>query len=59
MQTEVLTLWCDDEESEAAQTGENIKIKLRNIEEDDVTSGFVLCSPDNLCLTGSVFDAQV
>ncbi len=25
----------------------------------DVTSGFVLCTPDNLCHTGKVFDAQI
>lgn len=25
----------------------------------DVSPGFVLCSPDNLCHTGKVFDAQI
>ena len=25
----------------------------------DVTSGFVLCSPDNVCHTARVFDAQI
>ena len=59
MQTEVLTLWRDDEEYDQAFPGENIKLKLRNVEEEDVSSGFVLCSPDNLCHTGQVFDAQV
>ena len=34
LQTEVLTLWCDDEEAEEAMPGENIKIKLKNVEEE-------------------------
>ena len=34
MTTEVLTLWCDDEESDEAMPGENIKMKLKNVEED-------------------------
>ena len=59
MQTEVLTLWRDDEEYDQAFAGENIKLKLRNVEEEDVSSGFVLCSPDNVCHTGQTFDAQV
>ena len=25
----------------------------------DVSNGFVLCSPENLCHTGRIFDAQV
>jgi len=56
---EVMQLWSDDEETEKANPGENVRGKLKNVEEEDVSSGFVLCSPDNLSRTGRVFDAQI
>ena len=34
MQTEVLMLWCDDEEADEALSGANIKLKLKNVEEE-------------------------
>lgn len=39
--------------------GENIKVKLKGIEEEDVSPGFVLCDPSAPVRTGRVFDAQV
>lgn len=39
--------------------GENVKLKLKGIEEDAIMSGFVLCSSDSPCKFGKVFDAQV
>ena len=54
-----MTLWTDDEEVDESAPGENLKLKLKNVEEDDVSPGFVLCSPNNLCHTGRIFDAQV
>lgn len=54
-----MSLWTDEVETEVANTGENIKVKLKNAEEEDIMPGFVICSPDSLCKTGSVFDAQV
>ncbi|XP_074647422.1 eukaryotic peptide chain release factor GTP-binding subunit ERF3A-like [Tubulanus polymorphus] len=56
---EVLQLWSDEIENEVAYSGENVKVKLKNVEEEDVSSGFVLCDSNNLCTTGKVFDAQV
>lgn len=55
----VMSLLTDEEESEDAYPGENIKIKVTGVEEEDVSPGFVLCSPDNLCHTGHTFDAQI
>ena len=54
-----MALWTDDEEVDESSPGENLKLKLKNVEEDDVSPGFVLCSPNSLCHTGRVFDAQV
>jgi len=56
---QVLQIWSDDEETEEVVPGENVKLKLKGIEEDAVMSGFVLCSPDSPCKFGKVFDAQV
>ncbi|XP_021931992.1 eukaryotic peptide chain release factor GTP-binding subunit ERF3A isoform X3 [Zootermopsis nevadensis] len=52
-------MWSDDEEVTAVGPGENVKIKLKGIEEDDVSPGFVLCDNTNPIKTGRVFDAQV
>jgi len=52
-------LWSDDIEVTGVASGENIKAKLKGIEETDVTPGFVLCDPRNPIKTGTVFDAQV
>lgn len=57
--TEVLTLWLDEEEADSAFSGENIKIKLKGVEEEDILPGFVLCSPNSLCHSGRIFDAQI
>ena len=52
-------LWSDEDEVTAVGPGENVKIKLKGVEEEDISSGFVLCDPSNVCKTGRVFDAQV
>jgi peptide chain release factor subunit 3 len=59
-QVEVLQLWSDGED-EVAQvfSGENVKIKLKGVEEEEVTPGFVLCDCSKPCNVGKIFDAQV
>ncbi|XP_065187959.1 eukaryotic peptide chain release factor GTP-binding subunit ERF3A-like [Sycon ciliatum] len=56
---DALAVFTEDEEVQQARAGENIKLKLKGVEEEDVSPGFVLCSPGNLCHTTRVFDAQV
>lgn len=58
-QVSVDQLWSDDEEVTAVSSGENIKIKLKGIEEEDVSPGFVLCDASQPIKTGKKFDAQV
>lgn len=53
------TLWRDEEETEVVRSGENIRVRLRGVEEMEVAPGFVLCNPESPCKTGRVFDAQV
>lgn len=52
-------LWSDEDEVTIVGPGENVKIKLKGVEEEDISSGFVLCDPNNSCKTGRIFDAQV
>ena len=52
-------MWSDDEEVTSVGPGENVKIKLKGIEEEDVSPGFVLCDSSNPIKTGKIFDAQV
>ncbi|XP_013381843.1 eukaryotic peptide chain release factor GTP-binding subunit ERF3A isoform X2 [Lingula anatina] len=56
---DVLMILSDEEEVESVLPGENVKLKLKGVEEEDVSPGFVLCSPEDLCNTGKRFDAQV
>jgi len=59
VEVKVDQLWSDDIEVTGVCSGENIKAKLKGIEENEVTPGFVLCDPHNPIKTGTVFDAQV
>ena len=52
-------LWTDDEELGQVGVGENVKLKLKGVEEEDVGGGFVVCNAAAPCLVGRVFDAQV
>ncbi|KAH7642804.1 eukaryotic peptide chain release factor gtp-binding subunit-like protein [Dermatophagoides farinae] len=56
---EVLQLWSDEDEVSHVSSGENVKIKLKGVEEEEVTAGFVLCDLNDPCATGRIFDAQV
>ncbi|XP_071960443.1 eukaryotic peptide chain release factor GTP-binding subunit ERF3A-like [Antedon mediterranea] len=56
---EVLTILVDDDERNSASAGDNVKVKVRGVEEDDVSSGFVLCDTINPCHTGREFTAQI
>lgn len=58
-QVTVDQLWSDDEEVILIGPGENVKIKLKGIEEEDVSPGFVLCAASSPIKTGRIFDAQV
>ncbi|XP_045535535.1 eukaryotic peptide chain release factor GTP-binding subunit ERF3A isoform X2 [Papilio machaon] len=59
VQVTVDQLWSDDIEVTSIGPGENVKVKLKGIEEEDVSPGFVLCDTVDPITTGRVFDAQV
>ncbi|KAJ3223411.1 translation termination factor GTPase eRF3 [Clydaea vesicula] len=56
---EVLAIFSEDSEVQAARSGDNIRIRLKNVEEEDVLSGFVLCGPNKPVHTVTAFEAQI
>lgn len=56
---EVLSLLSDDVETDDAVPGENLKLRLKGIEEEEILPGFILCNAENVCHSGRTFDAQV
>ncbi|CAG9817795.1 unnamed protein product [Phaedon cochleariae] len=52
-------LLSDDDEVNRVVSGENVKIKVKGVEEEDVSPGFVLCDSVNPIHTGRIFDAQL
>lgn len=52
-------LLSDDDEVNRIVPGENVKVKVKGVEEEDVSPGFVLCDAANPIHTGRVFDAQL
>ncbi|KAK8100700.1 uncharacterized protein PG998_007895 [Apiospora kogelbergensis] len=48
-----------EEEIGIAQAGDQVRIRLRGIEEEDILPGFVLCSQKRLVHNVSAFEAQI
>ncbi|XP_022317219.2 eukaryotic peptide chain release factor GTP-binding subunit ERF3A-like [Crassostrea virginica] len=55
----IMQIFSDDIEVESANPGENLKLKVSGVEEEDVSPGFVLCPSNSLCHTAKTFDAQI
>ncbi|XGW03204.1 hypothetical protein V3C99_014867 [Haemonchus contortus] len=56
---QVIQIWSDDIETDRVVSGDNVKFKLKGVEENELQSGFIICSADALCKVGRVFDAEV
>jgi len=48
-----------EEEVPVAQCGDQVRLRLRGVEEEEVMPGFVLCSPKRLVHCVSSFEAQI
>lgn len=48
-----------EEELNIAQSGDQVRIRLRGVEEEDLSPGFVLCSPKRLVHCVTAFEAQI
>ncbi|KAF7123194.1 hypothetical protein RHSIM_Rhsim12G0140200 [Rhododendron simsii] len=58
-QVKVLAIYCDEDKVRHAGPGENLRVRLSGIEEEDILSGFVLCSVANPIPAVSEFVAQL
>lgn len=57
---EVTNIYYEDIETDSCVCGENVRLKLKNVEEEEISAGFILCDTQNdPCGVGKVFDAQV
>ncbi|OAA68679.1 eukaryotic peptide chain release factor GTP-binding subunit [Niveomyces insectorum RCEF 264] len=57
---EITAVYGDTEEEMAiAQCGDQVRLRLRGIEEEEILPGFVLCSPKRLVHNVTTFEAQV
>merc|ERR1711964_858352 len=60
MGVEVAALYGEtEEEMTIAQSGDQIRLRLRGIEEEDIMPGFVLCSPKRPVHCVKAFEAQI
>lgn len=58
-QVKVAAVYQDDTEVAAARPGENLKLRVTGVEEDEVLPGFVACARHDPCPEVSYFDAQI
>lgn len=55
----VTTIYRDDDEVQAALGGENLRLRLSGVDEDDIAPGFVICSRNTPVPCVTYFDAQL
>jgi peptide chain release factor subunit 3 len=56
---QVIQCFSDEDEVDQVAAGDNVKLKLKGVEENEIMSGFVICSTEHPCRVGKVFDAEV
>ncbi|RNA03132.1 eukaryotic peptide chain release factor GTP-binding subunit ERF3A [Brachionus plicatilis] len=59
VKVEVVNIYYEEEETDSAICGDNVKLKLKGIEEEEISPGFVLCDLKDFCQVSKIFDAQV
>lgn len=55
----MLAIFSDESEVQIAHNGDNIRLRLKGIEEEDLQSGFVLCQQKNPVHAVMQFEAQL
>src|SRR5436309_2136361 len=57
---EILGVYTEaDEETVVATSGDQVRLRIKGVEEEDISVGFVLSSPRNPVHVVSVFEAQI
>ena len=59
LETEILAIYIEDQEVTFANPGESVRLKLKNVEEDQIHRGFVLADIANPCPVVAEFEAEV
>ena len=59
LETEILAIYIEDTEVTYANPGESVRLKLKNVEEDQIHRGFVLSEALHPCPVVSEFEADV
>ncbi|KAK6163383.1 hypothetical protein DH2020_000247 [Rehmannia glutinosa] len=59
VQVKVLAIFCDEDKVRRAGPGENLRVRVSGIEEEDILAGFVLCSVAKPIPAVSEFDAHL
>ena len=54
-----MAIYQDEEEVQAANNGDNVRIRLKNVDDDDIQQGFVLCGLRNPVHAVQQFEAQI
>lgn len=56
----MIQCWSDEADTDQVFAGDNVKLKLKGVEDTDILAGFVICSVDRPpCVVGKIFDAEV
>ena len=59
LQSEVMEICIDDDVVDMVKPGENVVVKLKGLEEEDLRQGYVICSAEAPCHKTQVFDATL
>jgi hypothetical protein len=57
--TEIIEILVDEVAVDMVKPGENVLVKLKTLEEEDLHQGFVICAAEAPCKKTQVFDAQI
>ncbi|KAI6657532.1 Eukaryotic peptide chain release factor GTP-binding subunit ERF3A isoform X1 [Oopsacas minuta] len=52
-------LFENDEMMPRGECGDNVRLRLKGIEEEDILPGFLLCELSSMCMTTCLFDVQI
>lgn len=56
---QILDIYIEEQEINYAAAGDNVRLRLKGVEEEDVMPGFMLCDTKNPVHTVTAFEAQL
>ena len=58
-ESEILNIYIEDSDVQTAKAGENCRVKLKGVEEDEISTGYIICDPKNPIKAATTFVAQI